>query len=137
MNRYDFQRISMLRAKEARVLLDNGYYSGAYYLLGYAVECAFKACIARMTKKYDFPPKEINQIYTHKLDTLLKSSGLKHKLEKEIIDNRYLEANWSIVKDWSEQSRYSNYIDELTIRDFYSAVMARKNGVLAWLKKYW
>ncbi|RLC09228.1 MAG: DNA-binding protein, partial [Deltaproteobacteria bacterium] len=26
-------------------MLDNGYFNGAYYLLGYSVECTLKACI--------------------------------------------------------------------------------------------
>jgi hypothetical protein len=47
MNRNDFQKISRLRVKEAKALLDNGYPAGAYYLMGYAVECALKACIAK------------------------------------------------------------------------------------------
>ena len=55
MNRNDFQKISRLRVKEAKALLDNGYPAGAYYLMGYAVECALKACIAKQTKRYDFP----------------------------------------------------------------------------------
>jgi hypothetical protein len=47
MNRNDLQNLSRLREKEAKVLLDNGCFAGAYYLLGYAVECALKACIAK------------------------------------------------------------------------------------------
>ena len=54
MNRNDFQKISRLRVKEAKALLDSGYPVGAYYLMGYAVECALKACIAKQTKRYDF-----------------------------------------------------------------------------------
>jgi len=39
MNRVDLQKLSRIRVKEAKVLLDNGYFNGAYYLLGYSVEC--------------------------------------------------------------------------------------------------
>ena len=55
MNRKDFQRLSALRLKEAKALL--GYFHGAYYLTGYAAECALKACIAKRTQKYNFPDK--------------------------------------------------------------------------------
>lgn len=55
LNRYDLQRLADLRAAEARLLLDNGYWSGAYYLAGYAVECGLKACIARRVREFDFP----------------------------------------------------------------------------------
>ncbi len=50
MNRSDFQRLTRLRLDEAKVLLANERYQGAYYLIGYAVECALKACIAKQTK---------------------------------------------------------------------------------------
>ena len=46
MNRADFQRLADVRIDEAGVLLAAGRWSGAYYLAGYAVECALKACIA-------------------------------------------------------------------------------------------
>src|SRR5262249_10273775 len=55
MTRADLQQLSRLRRREARVLLDAGHSAGAYYLVGYAVECALKACIARSTRRYDFP----------------------------------------------------------------------------------
>ena len=37
MNRNDFQQLAEIRVKEAKVLLDNQCFDGAYYLLGYAV----------------------------------------------------------------------------------------------------
>jgi HEPN domain-containing protein len=40
MNRADFQKLAELRIREAKVLLDSKHYEGAYYLAGYAVECA-------------------------------------------------------------------------------------------------
>ena len=132
------QRISRIRVKEARVLFKNGYFSGAYYLLGYAVECALKACIAKQIKRYDFPDRKlINDSYSHELEKLLSVSGLKAELQEEIRSNPKLEVNWAIVKDWSVQSRYSTDISETTARDFYSAVTTRKDGVLSWLKKWW
>jgi hypothetical protein len=138
MNRSDLQGVSRLRVKEARLLLDNGYFSGAYYLLGYAIECALKACIAKQIKRYDFPDRKlVNDSYTHDLEKLLSISGLKAELQEETQSNPTLEVNWAIVKDWSEQSRYSTSISETQARDFYSAVTARKNGVLTWLKKWW
>ena len=54
MNRDDLQRISKLRVEEARDLRNKDFYSGAYYLLDYAVECALKACIAKQIVKYSF-----------------------------------------------------------------------------------
>jgi HEPN domain-containing protein len=55
VNRTDFQKLSEIRVREAEVLFENGFYEGAYYLAGYAIECAFKACIAKQIREYDFP----------------------------------------------------------------------------------
>jgi len=57
MNRSDFQKLTEIRMKEAKVLLSNACFEGAYYLAGYAVECAIKACIAKKTQIHDFPPE--------------------------------------------------------------------------------
>ena len=48
MNRRDLQELTRIRAVEAGTLLDQGMYDGAYYLSGYAVECALKACISTL-----------------------------------------------------------------------------------------
>lgn len=138
MRRVDLQEISRLRVKEARLLLMNGHYPGAYYLLGYAVECAFKACIAKQIKQYDFPDRKlIDDSYTHDLEKLLSISGLKIKLTNEFMNNPKLEVNWAIVKDWSEQSRYTVEITKPMAKDLYSAIVSRNYGVLTWLKKLW
>ncbi|GAH77172.1 unnamed protein product, partial [marine sediment metagenome] len=70
-------------------------------------------------------------------ETLLRLSGLEHRLESEIKQNSALDINWTIVKDWSEDSRYIFDISKVRADNFYSAVTARKHGVLSWLKKYW
>lgn len=138
MNRSDFQELADLRVKEAEVLLNQKLLDGAYYLLGYAVECAFKACIAKQTKQYDFPPdrKAVEAIYQHDPIKLLKASGLESEYKKEIQTNIALADNWKIVERWLEQSRYQMGKSEPEVRDFYSAVVSNE-GVLSWLKKYW
>jgi HEPN domain-containing protein len=47
VNRNGLQDLSKVRLKEATALLNLRMYDGAYYLAGYAVECALKACIAK------------------------------------------------------------------------------------------
>lgn len=138
MNRNDLQRVSRLRIKEARVLLKEGCFLGAYYLLGYAVECALKARIAKQIKRHDFPDRKlINDSYTHDLGKLLRLSGLEIELQEETKNNRSLEVNWAVIKDWSEESRYFTDIPKSTATDLYSAVMGRKDGFLSWVKKRW
>ena len=138
MNRADFQKLSTHRVREAKVLLDNECYEGAYYLLGYAVECGFNACIAKQTQRYDFPDKNLaNSIYTHDLNTLLRFSGLEQEHRKECKNNPGFESNWAIAKDWKEDSRYSTGTTKDKAASLQSAVLNGKDGILPWLQKWW
>lgn len=67
MNRRDFQELARVRLREAGALLRARHYDGAYYLAGYAVECALKACLARKVRRHEFPPKVgcVSQMYDH------------------------------------------------------------------------
>ena len=47
LSRKELQALSGIRLREARALARLGMNDGAYYLAGYAVECALKACIAK------------------------------------------------------------------------------------------
>lgn len=138
MNRSEFQALSEIRVQEAKKLLAGDCSHGAYYLLGYAVEFAFKSCIARQTKRYDFPDKNFaSTVYTHDLSRLLKASGLEQAFQKDTKKNATLELNWAIVKDWSEQKRYVTGISKQEAIDFHSAVLSNPDGVLTWLQKRW
>ena len=138
MNRTDLQRLAKIRLQEARLLFDNRYYEGGYYLLGYAIECAFKACIATQTRRYDFPDRKfVLDIYTHDLNKLLSVSGLEPEHRKEIKRNPNFALNWTIVKDWSEQSRYFIGMSRSKVKDFRTAVVSRRSGILPWLQKWW
>ena len=71
--RREFQQLARMRLNDARVLMRRGNVEGAYYLTGLAVECAVKACIAKNTRRHDFPPSQsaIKDIYTHDLSKLI------------------------------------------------------------------
>ena len=47
MTRKDFQQLARVRLKEAKALLNLEHFACAYYLAGYVIECALKACIAK------------------------------------------------------------------------------------------
>lgn len=138
MNRTDFQQLAELRLKEAEVLLHQGCFDGAYYLLGYVVECAFKACIAKQTREHDFPPdrKAVEAIYKHRPIDLLKASSLEGKHRKARQASAAFDENWQEVKRWSEESRYQQGKSEKEVQDFLSAIVGDE-GVLPWLKMYW
>ena len=84
MNRLDLQNLALTRLEEVEVLLNNHQYSGAYYLSGYVIECALKACIAKQTQRGEFPDKKkANDCYTHELGKLINVAGLQKALEEE------------------------------------------------------
>src|SRR6266496_6088155 len=122
MNRGDFQQLARIRIREAKVLLDSGNYEGAYYLAGYSVECALKACIAKQTKRYDFPPDVSTtreKIYTHDLKKLLEHAGLEPARKNDMAYNALLAANWTTTQEWSEEKRYEPEIVEARSRGMY------------------
>jgi HEPN domain len=83
MNRSDFQELSELHLQHAKVLLDAKLYSGAYYMCGYVVECALKACICRQTSQFDFHPhpKESQKAWSHNFANLIDASGLEEQFK--------------------------------------------------------
>lgn len=137
MNRSDLQAISRQRRRETSILLRAGYFPGAYYLIGYAVECALKACIARQTRRFDFPNKVAQRVFVHDLELLTRLAGLQADLDHDLQANPALQLTWTIAKDWSEESRYDLSITKAQARDLYSACIARQNGVLPWIRRRW
>ena len=138
MNRQELQQLSRLRSREARLLLDRGTYAGSYYLMGYSLECAIKAAIAKKTRRYDFPNKKLaNDSFSHDLKLLMQTAGLWTSFETATNTNSTLALNWAVAKDWNESSRYMLTISEKQARDLYSACTARTHGLLTWLKTYW
>jgi HEPN domain-containing protein len=138
MHRNDLRRLSRLRIREARVLLRAGSAHGAYYLAGYAVECALKACIARQFRQHDIPDRKlVSDVYTHDVDKLLDLAGLRPTLQLEAAAHPPLQTNWNVVKDWKEVARYDPNISEQEAQDLYSACAARRYGILAWLRNRW
>ncbi len=137
LNRRKLQTLAKIRCKDADMLLRNSCYSGSYYLCGYAVECAIKACIAKRVKRYEFPSKALAQgSYTHNLTELLKTASLWPSFELEMKGNRDLEIYWSVIKDWSEESRYKRYTRQ-EATDLYNAVNDQQKGILKWIIQYW
>lgn len=138
MNRDDLINLSRLRLREAKVLIKNKQFDGAYYLCGYSVECGLKACIAKQTNRYDFPDRKIaNASYVHDLKILVKTAGLEVSLNTEM-NNTQFQINWNVVKDWSEQSRYQIVGNaKQNAIDLYKAVTSRKHGIKKWISRHW
>jgi HEPN domain-containing protein len=139
LNRTDLQQLTEDRVLDAEALLNAGRWSGAFYISGYAIECALKACIAKQTSLHDFPDKIIAQkSYTHDLLDLLDLAGLKLQLKLDTTPaaNPALGMNWQLVKDWNERARYQQKT-QAQARRLYLAVTDTADGVLPWVKNLW
>ena len=137
MTRNDFQKLAGIRLKEAETLLAHGHFEGCYYLSGYVVEFALKACIAKMTKRYDFPDRLLCRgVFTHDFAELLALTNLDSAHKKEMGRSPEFRLNWYTVIKWREQSRYETP-DEDRAKQIFGAVADNKNGVLRWLRQYW
>lgn len=138
MTRKQFQTLSKLRQAEAKALFKAKLFHGAYYLAGYSVECALKACIAKKMKKHDVPDRQlVNDSYTHNLRTLLELSGLAAEMGKEVTSRTATGLNWVVVKDWSEHSRYVSTRSSVEAKDMLTAISRNSTGVLSWVRKRW
>jgi len=138
MNKIDLEKLVTIRIEEAEILLEAEKYHGAYYLAGYALECALKVCITKQVRQYDFPDKQLAvKSHTHNLSDLLSVAGLKQRLTEEENSDVEFKLNWAIAKDWSESSRYNCNIDEQKAKDFLEAIVNNESGVLKWLKMHW
>jgi hypothetical protein len=138
MNRTDLQILAEMRVIEAQALLDAGRWAGAYYVVGYAVECGLKACAAQQFRQEEVPEKKlVNDFYTHQLDRLLETSGNRAALVAHAAAEPDFELNWSTVRDWNESARYDHTTTEAKSRAMIAAVTDANAGVLPWLKTMW
>jgi len=111
MNRIDLQKLSNARIREAKILFAAEEYSGAYYLAGYAIECALKARIAKATQQHDFSDKERAQkSYSHRPLDLMRVADLYSEFQAAILSDSILATSWTVVSGWTEQSRYETWI---------------------------
>jgi HEPN domain-containing protein len=137
MNRVDFQELAEMRIRESKALLAAGFPDGAYYLAGYAIECALKACIAKRTREHDFPEKKlVNDSHTHDLGKLLQLAELKSELDAVVQDDPFMRSILETIQDWSETSRY----EKKTVQDakaLLAAIEDREGGLLPWMRLRW
>lgn len=137
LTRSDFLQLADVRIAEAAVLLANGLWDGAFYLAGYAVECALKACIAKLTKAEEFPDKEfVARVCCHNLEVLIEQASKKGDLSTRLAGDPAFAANWRVVLRWNERSRYERKSQpEQEASNLYKAITDPNHWVLPWIKQ--
>lgn len=128
--------LALKRQTEAEALLSGRHWDGAYYLAGYAAECALKAIVADQFTGNAIPDKRrVENTYTHSLPRLVELAGLRPQLDlaSEDIDFRQ---NWETLKEWNENSRYSEWT-EAEARAIVEAMAHPQSGILQWICMHW
>jgi len=139
LDRVTFQAIAQVRIEEAESLLTAmpSRPDGAYYLAGYAVECALKACICKGYAQHQWPEKVfVLDCHTHSIEKLLGLAGLESLRKAAMAANPQLGQNWLIVKDWNENARYLQHSIPVAQR-LVAAINHAQDGVLTWIKAHW
>ncbi len=125
------------KLKDAQILLDGKAASNAYYLAGYAVELALKACIAKTFKADTIPDKSfVNDTYSHKLQSLVATAGLQPVMFHYQNSNARFKAYWGVVNLWKPESRYATATQQQA-SELIVAIEDREDGVLPWIKLHW
>ena len=139
MNRAEAREFAEAWVLDSKTLLDAGRWHAAYYLAGYAVESALKACVLGYVEKTGIifqDKKYAEKCFTHDIELLVSAADLQTTRGLAIRANPGLGLNWQIVKDWSVDARYQAKT-EPEARQLYDAVTDHANGVLPWIKAHW
>lgn len=148
--RTDFQDVAQLRITEAQTLLDHHLPDGAFYLAGYAVECALKAAICKTLGIDDFfepntakthsakvQDDVLQKFKTHDYGTLLALSGLYYTLEAATVADISLGDAWTVIRRLTrtEQYRYETVLrkEPGDVKSFVDSI----HIFLQWIKTYW
>jgi hypothetical protein len=139
LNRIELRQLSGERIEDAKALLAVSRWPGAYYLAGYALECALKSCVLAYVERTGiiFEDKKFaERCWTHDLETLVQQAGLKAQLGLTISASPQFATNWLTTKDWSESARY-RLSTQQQAEELFEAITNHSDGVLPWVKNYW
>jgi len=124
---------------DAKALLDAHRWAGAYYLAGYAVECALKSCVLAYVERSGIifeDPKFLAGCRTHDLKDLMKLANLEAHFGPARGANPKLDDFWETVSAWTEESRYEQR-GQADAELLYEAITNNSDGVLQWIRLHW
>ncbi len=141
MIRAELQQLAEDRILDAQTLLTDGRWSGAYYLVGYAVECGLKSCVlahvlSTAARVIYQERRFLERCWTHNLEELVKLAALENIRNADGAANPLLATSWLLVKDWSEKSRYEQKTQS-DAEKLFNAVNDPINGVMPWIRARW
>jgi hypothetical protein len=138
IKRADLEALAQAKLQDAQILYAAKRYSNAYYLAGYTIELALKACISIQFVADTIPDKDfVKDIYTgHDLVKLMKLAGLSNDLKLKSDQDENFAANWAITAQWRETSRYTT-VDSITAQSLLESITDSTSGVFPWIMTYW
>jgi hypothetical protein len=140
VNKADWATLSDERLEDAKALLGASRWAAGYHLTGYAVECAFKACILNFVANQPdiiFTNKRFSEkTWTHDPTELVKLADLDMQLDHDMQANPITARNWAVVKLWTVESRYQRK-NQIEAEELFAAVADQPDGVMQWIKAHW
>lgn len=137
LSRANLQGLAEARFADACLLLENGRYSSAFYLAGYAVELGLKACVSQQFRQDEIPDKQLlGKVLTHDFSKLVALAGLNSALQRTQRDDATFQAYWGIVNEWDSDSRY-DMVEALSAQRLLQAIGDPKYGVMQWIRRHW
>lgn len=138
MNRDEWLELARERVGDAKMLLKSRRWSAAYYMAGYAIECALKARIlVRLANEPElmFGDRRFSEkCWTHNLIQLLDLTGLRPAFDADCASDPLLAENWDELKEWSEASRYAT-TPKVEATNLFKAITDKKHGVFEWIRQ--
>ena len=128
------------KLEAAEILLENGLIDDAYYIGGYAFELLLKAKICKtlgIPNFFEFDSRLIKaEAYkpfkVHDLPQLMAFTGIYMNFKNEEDTNLQFKADWSVVKNWKEELRYSKGNKPEDVREFIESL----KNMMSWLRQY-
>lgn len=137
LRKRDLQTLSATRLNDAQLLFEHGRWASAYYLAGYAVELALKACAASQFAADAIPDRKlVQELHTHDLPKLISLAGLQPELKTRQDEDVEFALNWGLAAEWKPESRYE-LNDESSADYLIYAVSENRHGVLPWIQTFW
>jgi hypothetical protein len=131
------QELAESRVAEAELLLTAGHFSGAYYLGGYAVELALKACIADAFQARTIPERRfVERVHTHDLLRLVELAGLETERSRRSASDSVFSQHWRALAQWSQAARY-DIVGAVEANSLVAALSDRDHGVFGWIRAHW
>jgi HEPN domain-containing protein len=137
LGKEELKALSVAKLSDAQLLFAHERWSNAYYLAGYAVELAFKACLAGQFIADAIPDRKlVTDLHTHDLSKLVSLAGLQTALKQRQDQDVEFAQNWGLTAQWKPDSRYE--IRDRSAADYLvHAVGDDAHGVLPWIRTFW